>query len=110
MTSEAGRFCPPTLALALPCEHWYKVSWKNRSPSGILFLKRVNCVPHREIGRDAHGRIGNQRHGSVQNSRPLEQPAASGNCTPSGIVPISLQRFKQSGVSAGVELPPTLLV
>ena len=32
-------------------------------------------------------------------SRPLEQPAASGNCTFSGIVPIALQRFKQSGVS-----------
>jgi hypothetical protein len=28
-----------------------RVSWKSRSPSGILFLKRVNCVPHREIGR-----------------------------------------------------------
>src|SRR5713101_6291878 len=32
-------------------------------------------------------------------SRPLEQPAASGNCTFSGIVPVALQRFKQSGVS-----------
>ena len=37
-------------------------------------------------------------------SRPLEQPAASGNCTFSGIVPIALQRFKQSGVSV-VECP-----
>src|SRR5437660_10465343 len=36
-----------------------KVSWANRSPSGILFLKRVNGVPHREIGMDAHGRTGN---------------------------------------------------
>lgn len=33
-----------------------------------------------------------------------EQPAASGNCTFSGIVPIALQRFKQSGVSV-VECP-----
>src|SRR5258708_13548111 len=56
MTSEVSRFCPPTLALALPYEHWHKTTWANRSPSGILFLKRVNGVPHREIGRDAHGR------------------------------------------------------
>src|SRR5260370_37045805 len=56
MTSEVSRFCPPTLALALPYEHWHKTTWENRSPSGILFLKRVNGVPHREIGRDAHGR------------------------------------------------------
>ena len=34
----------------------------------------------------------------------VEQPAASGNCTFSGIVPIALQRFKQSGVSV-VECP-----
>jgi hypothetical protein len=33
-----------------------------------------------------------------------EQPAALGNCTFSGIVPIALQRFKQSGVSV-VECP-----
>ncbi|MBO0795101.1 MAG: hypothetical protein J2P36_29710, partial [Ktedonobacteraceae bacterium] len=37
-------------------------------------------------------------------SRPLEQPVAPGNCTFSGIVPIALRRFKQSGVSAGGEL------
>jgi hypothetical protein len=41
-------------------------------------------------------------------ARPREkeeaQPAASGNCTFSGIVPISLQHFKQSGVSV-VECP-----
>ncbi len=41
--------------LALLYEHWRKTAWENRSPSGTLFLKRVNGVPHREIGRDAHG-------------------------------------------------------
>jgi hypothetical protein len=46
-----------------------RVAWENRSPSGILFPKRVHCVLHREIdepleckrrtpleGGDAHGR------------------------------------------------------
>jgi hypothetical protein len=41
----------------------------------------------------------------VQSRRKEElQPPTSGNCTFSGIVPIALQRFEQSGVSA-VECP-----
>ena len=39
-----------------------------------------------------------------QSREKVRQPAASGNCMFSGIVPIALQRFNQSGVSV-VECP-----
>src|SRR6266566_9164317 len=90
MTSEAGRFCPPTLALALPYEHWYTRFLEKPLP--IRYTVSQTCKL-RTSSRDRQGC-----------SWPLEQPAASGNCTFSGIVPIALQRFKQSGVSV-VECP-----
>jgi hypothetical protein len=34
---SVSSFCPQPEALALTWEHWYKLSWENRSPSGILF-------------------------------------------------------------------------
>src|SRR5260370_718905 len=49
MTYQVSRFYPQTEALALTCEHWDKISWENRSPSGILFPRPVHCVPRREI-------------------------------------------------------------
>src|SRR5258708_32290602 len=49
MPYEVSRFCPQMLAVALNLEHWDKISWKNRSPSGILSPKPVNCASHREI-------------------------------------------------------------
>src|SRR5258708_18214373 len=49
MTYQVSRFYPQTEAPALTCEHWDKLSWENRSPSGILFLIPVHCVPRREI-------------------------------------------------------------
>src|SRR5258708_37688493 len=49
MPYEVSRFCAQMLAVALNLEHWDKISWKNRSPSGILSPKPVNCASHREI-------------------------------------------------------------
>src|SRR6266542_113402 len=49
MPHQVSGFNPQTWALALKCEHWYKISWKNCFPSGIPSPKCVNCVPHREI-------------------------------------------------------------
>ena len=49
MPYEVSRFGPQTWEIALNLEHWDKVSWKNRSPSGILSPKPVNCASHREI-------------------------------------------------------------
>src|SRR6266542_3008651 len=49
MPHQVSGFNPQTWALALKYEHWYKIFWKNPSPSGIPSPKCVNCVPHREI-------------------------------------------------------------
>src|SRR5260370_39215457 len=59
MPYEVSRFCPQMLAVALNREHWDKFSWKNRSPSGILSPKPVNCASHREIDgpKDRRGRF-----------------------------------------------------
>ena len=43
MTSQVSRFYPQTEALALTCEHWDKLSWENRSPSGILFTEQFSA-------------------------------------------------------------------
>src|SRR5258708_18306598 len=49
MTYQVSRFYPQTEALALNCEHWDKISWDNRSPSGIFFPRPVHCLSRREI-------------------------------------------------------------
>jgi len=47
MPYEVNGSGPQTWNIALNLEHWDKNSWKNRSPSGILSSKAVNCTPHR---------------------------------------------------------------
>ena len=42
MTYEVSRFCPSTLALALPCEHWRFVASGTRSRSRLLCTILVN--------------------------------------------------------------------
>src|SRR5258708_2282950 len=83
MPFQVSRFGPPTLALALPCEHRDKGSWEKHSTSGILLLKRVNDVhvlrddtsrwhasTARFSRRNADGRTGNRWY-CAGNSSPL---------------------------------------